>query len=124
MMFSTFPVLESNDVSRLFRTMLRPSQAPARPAFQPAVDVREQEGKVVLTADLPGVDPEAVKLTVEDGVLVLAGTRPERGDFERRFALSKDVDPAKIEAAYAHGVLTVTLPKRAEAQPRTIQIKR
>ncbi len=97
--------------------------------FTPAVDVVEDEGKFELYADLPGVKQEDLDLQVEKDVLTIRGERKlerkgERvaGAFSRSFSLPKTVDAEKIVATLKDGVLTVTLPKRPEAQPRQIKV--
>jgi HSP20 family protein len=107
----------------------------ARPTkWQPSVDVQEDAHKIVLFADLPGLDQKDVEIRVEDQLLTLrgerkapvgeAGLRRERvsGSFSRAFTLPPTVDAEKISAEMKAGVLTLTLPKRAEAQPRQIKI--
>jgi HSP20 family protein len=109
----------------------------AKTAWTPAVDVYETDHSVVLKAELPGVDPKDVEARVEDGTLYLQGQRKfenevkdehyhrmERayGSFTRTFGLPKSVDSDKVTAAYKDGVLTLTLPKREEAKPKTIKI--
>lgn len=104
----------------------------------PAVDVRESADALELQAELPGIDPKDVQISVEDGVLSIRGSRNfekategetyhrvERsyGAFERTFTLPSNVDTAKIKAIYRLGVLNLTLPKREEAKPRSISIK-
>ena len=127
------------DLNRLFGDFLRPTARPAgAAAFTPAVDVREEDGALVLTADVPGVRPDDIQVSLDQRVLTIAGQRKEPtrerpatfhraerawGGFERRFALPTDVDGGAIEASYDAGVLTVRLPKRAEARPRTIEVK-
>lgn len=106
-------------------------------AWTPAVDVEENEREIVVRAELPGLKKEAVQITLEDGVLTLSGERKfeheerrenfvrvERtyGTFSRSFTLPPTVDAEKIGAQLVDGVLTVTLPKRAEAQPKTIKV--
>jgi HSP20 family protein len=110
---------------------------PEARGFTPALNVVETEHAFTLTAELPGVAKEDVKLTIEDGVLTLAGEkkheaeqkdgswhRVERtyGAFERALTLPKGVDGAKAEAAFKDGVLTVTLPKTDQVKPRTLTI--
>ena len=107
-------------------------------AFSPAVDIEEKEDAFVLNADLPGVNPKDLELEVHDGMLRIAGKREEAneekregvyrrerraGSFERQFQLGAHVDASKIAAEYKNGVLTVTLPKSAEAKPRQIPVK-
>ena len=104
----------------------------------PPVDVRETKETLEITAELPGVDPKGVEVSVEGGVLTLKGSRNfekaaegetyhrvERayGGFERSFTLPSNVDAERIQAAYRHGVLHLTVPKREEAKPKAIAIK-
>jgi HSP20 family protein len=104
--------------------------------FRPSVDVVEDAEKIVLSADMPGVAQEDVELKVDKDLLTLKGTRKlerpagehyrryERaaGSFERSFKLPPTVSAEKIEASMKDGVLKLTLPKKAEAQPRQIKI--
>ena len=107
----------------------------------PALDVYETEGAYVAELDLPGVHPENVDISFEQGTLTIRGTRaptvktPEKGElrvfsaervsgsFIRSVRLPEYVDGEKIEAAYTNGVLTVTIPKAAAARPRKITIR-
>lgn len=106
-------------------------------AWTPAVDVLEQDDAIRIMAELPGVNPSDVKITVADNVLTIQGSkqqlaeeRTERvhryertyGTFERTFTLPATVDASRITAAYENGVLTVTLPKMEQAKPRQIQV--
>jgi len=107
-------------------------------AWAPAIDVRESTDALEIQAELPGIEPKDVEVSVENGVLTLKGNRAfekaaegetyhrvERvyGAFERSFTLPTNVDPSKINAVYRHGVLHLTLPKREEAKPKAIAIK-
>jgi HSP20 family protein len=108
----------------------------ARP-WAPAVDIYETENELVFKADLPGVDKNAIEVRMENGTLALKGERKfneeakngyhrvERGygAFSRYFTLPETVDADKVAADYKDGVLTVTLPKKEIAKPRTIQVK-
>jgi HSP20 family protein len=104
----------------------------------PAVDVREEAGRYVLRADLPGVDPKAIDITMENGVLSISGTREEEhteeskgfhrvervsGRFFRRFALPDSADSEAISARSEMGVLEVVIPKQAKLEPRRIKVK-
>jgi HSP20 family protein len=106
-------------------------------AWAPAVDIYEQEGHIVLKAELPGLDPQNVDIRLENNVLTLRGERKidnevkrenyhrvERayGSFTRSFTLPSVVDQEHIKADYKDGVLKVTLPKRDEAKPKQISI--
>ena len=107
-------------------------------AWVPAVDVFENQDAVKIVAEIPGVDPKDVKLSIENSILTIRGEkkqvaeekservhRYERsyGVFERTFALPNTVDPDRIEAKYDAGVLTVFLPKAERARPREIPVK-
>jgi len=105
--------------------------------WTPAVDIYETDQNVVLKAELPGVDPKDVEIRVEDGSLYLKGERKfesdvreegyrrierQYGSFTRSFPLPATVNSEKATAEYKSGVLTLTLPKREEAKPKTIKI--
>jgi HSP20 family protein len=104
----------------------------------PAIDVQEQEDRYLIRADVPGVEAKDLDITTDKGVLILQGTRETRSDeeqngvrraerasgrFYRRFNLPDTADSAAIRADYRHGVLEVSIPKQAEAQPQRIQVK-
>ena len=103
----------------------------------PATDVREDANSFVITAELPGVSKEDLKVSLHDGVLTLAAERREeapitegkyhrrerhQGRFERQFTLDLPVAGDAIKAAYKDGVLTVTVPKAEAAKPRQIDV--
>lgn len=104
----------------------------------PAVDVVETADAFVLTADLPGVEPQDIEVTMENGVLSIRGRRVnetyngqsgyrrierQSGEFFRRFTLPDTADADAISAKTSNGVLEVRIGKRAEVQPRRIEIK-
>lgn len=106
--------------------------------WSPAVDIFETENELVLKADLPGAEPNHVELKIENGTLTVKGERKfeseknekgyhriERayGSFARSFTLPETVDVEKVKADFKHGVLSVTLPKKEIAKPRTIQVQ-
>jgi HSP20 family protein len=109
-----------------------------RGSWMPPVDVYETEGHdIMLKAELPGMNREDIEVTVENNTLLLKGQKPfeseakeenyrriERsyGQFQRSFTLPNTVDAGKVTADYKNGVLTVKLPFREEAKPRTINI--
>ena len=130
-----FPQLH-RELNHLYRTM---DQQPEEQevTWSPSVDICEEEDHFLLMADLPGVNKDEIEVKVEDNTLLLSGKRDsvseeetkgyrysERrfGSFSRRFRLGEGVNPTGIEAAYKDGVLTVTLPKKPEAQPRQIPV--
>ena len=113
------------------------SEPTSRP-WSPAVDIYETENELVLKADVPEVDPKQVAIQMENGTLTLKGERRfdeqkngrgfhriERGygSFVRAFSLPETVDPEKVKADYKNGVLTVTLPKKEVAKPRTVTVQ-
>jgi len=106
--------------------------------WAPAVDIRERDDSFELKADLPGVDPAEITVTMEDGVLTIEGSRLaeirdekdnckryERvyGKFLRRFTLPDTANGDEISAETRHGVLNVSIPKQAKVQPRKIAVK-
>jgi HSP20 family molecular chaperone IbpA len=103
--------------------------------FTPRVDIVETDKELLLYADVPGVRSEDVDLRYERGELLVHGrVQPhhrqgqlvraeyEEGDFYRSFAIHESIDSTRIEASCKNGVLTVHLPKVAEAQPRQIKV--
>jgi HSP20 family protein len=126
-------------MARLFGDVyLRDEDTGFRGSWTPAVDIFETDNHdLVLKAELPGMSSEDVEVIVENSTLVLKGTkkfdaavkdenyrRIERsyGTFHRSFTLPNTVDAAKVSADFKNGVLTVTLPFREEAKPRTINV--
>jgi HSP20 family protein len=106
--------------------------------WTPSCDIFEDEEGVTLRFELAGVEPKDVDIRYENGVLTLKGERKlEReekrdnyhrvemsyGTFTRAFSLPGTLDAEKIQASSKNGVLTVHLPRKAEAKPRTIQVK-
>ena len=107
-------------------------------SWVPPVDIFEESDAIRTTAEVPGVKPENVKISLETNVLTIHGSkeqvaeeRTERvhryertyGTFERIFTRPTTVDAAAIKASYEHGVLTVTLPKVEKAKPREIEVQ-
>jgi len=107
-------------------------------SWVPPVDILEEPDSIRIMAEVPGVKPENVKISLENNVLTIHGSkeqvaeeRTERvhryertyGTFERSFTLPATVDANAIKATYEHGVLTVTLPKVEKAKPRQIDVQ-
>lgn len=103
----------------------------------PRVDIKEEAGRFVLYADIPGVDPEEIEVQMDKGMLTIKGERREEtsvntddfsrierrhGSFHRRFALPDSADPEGIAASGQNGVLEITIPKRPETTPRRIPV--
>lgn len=107
--------------------------------WAPRVDIREESKRFVIQADIPGVDPQQIEVSMDKGILTIKGGRlPEKGDdegkftrierargaFHRHFALPESADAEQITANGSHGVLEIVLPKKAQATPRRITINR
>jgi HSP20 family protein len=104
--------------------------------WNPPVDVLEENDKILVKVEVPGIDEKDLRITFEDGILTIAGERQferrddrsyhriERayGSFTRTFTLPRSVDAAQINASYHNGVLEVEIPKKEESKPKQIQI--
>ena len=103
----------------------------------PAVDVFEKEDKLVIKAELPGMDKKDISLDFKDGVLTLSGVRKSEnevedenfyrremsyGKFIRSFSLPADSDTEKIKAEFQNGLLTIEVPKPERHQPKQIKV--
>ncbi len=113
------------------------ASAVATAQWVPRVDLKEEQGRFVIYADLPGIDPKDIEVQMDKGILSIKGerqsestteterfSRVERryGSFHRRFALPDSADPDHITASGRHGVLEIVIPKRPETTPRRIQV--
>jgi len=125
-----------NEVDRMFRDFYDDSEA-QKSYWMPSVDITEDDDKLTLAAEIPGVKKEDVKINLNNGVLTIEGEkkqtaeektensyRSERyyGKFSRSFNLTSEIDDEKIKADYDSGILTVTLPKSEKVKPRQISI--
>jgi HSP20 family protein len=127
-----------DEINRVFSSMTNADSSAATAAWVPAVDIHEFGDRFELYVDLPGVDPESVDITLDDGVLTISGNRGEtkkdgdeavrsrrergHGRFYRRFVLPDTVDADGVKATGRNGVLEITIPKQAKALPRKIKI--
>lgn len=136
--FREFATLQDR-MNRLFGDIyLRDEDVSGRPGWIPAVDIYETEGHdLVVKAELPDLTREDIEVTVENNTLTIRGERKLPGDvkeehfrrverqygtFSRSFTLPNTVDSSKVSAEYKNGVLTVKLPFRDEAKPRTVNV--
>jgi HSP20 family protein len=128
------------EFDRLFKEAFSPMSGETEVStrsWAPPVDIYETEDAIVLKAELPGIDPKEVEVRVEDNTLYLKGERKfekevneqnyhriERsyGSFARSFSLPNSISAEKVKAEYKDGLLTLTMPKREEAKPKTIKI--
>ena len=103
-----------------------------------ATEIKETEKEIVLTAEIPGMSVEDIKVTVENGVLTVSGEKKSEneqkgecfhcterrfGEFERRFILPESIMTEKISAKSTNGLLTIVMPKAEKAKPKTIEVK-
>jgi HSP20 family molecular chaperone IbpA len=112
-------------------------RASTRPTFVPRTDIYETRNHIVVLAEMPGVAPDGVGITLERGVLTIRGRSDEHGhaayrqayaeftdgDYERVFTLSEDIDRERIEATHKDGVLHLILPKAESSKARKIPLK-
>lgn len=126
-----------DEFDRLFREFDRPFDFDSK-NWSPAVDIAEKADKLILTAELPGMQKGDIKIGLQDNVLTIEGEKraeSENGDgnyyrcervygkFSRSFTLPGKIDSNAISAEFKDGVLTVTLPKTEDAKPKQIEIK-
>ena len=127
-----------NEINRLFFNAHATDAANQAHDRTPAVDIREEENRYVLEADIPGISREDLDITLEDSVLTIKGERTvnseensegyrrrERthGSFIRQFTLPDTVNTEAISAAVVNGVLEIGIPKQAKPEPRKITVK-
>ncbi len=93
------------------------------PVFGDGTEVRELEDRAEIRIDVPGVKPEQLTVSAEHRMLTVKVERDERGAFTRQFTVGPTYDLSNVQARLEYGVLTLALPKAAEAQPRSIQVQ-
>ncbi len=131
------------EVERLFDSFMRDPKAMldwpfGHRAFEPAVDVAENDQELTVRAEVPGIKPEELTVTVAGNQLVLVGEKKEEsedkgkgyhrvesryGSFRRSIPLPEVVDQNQVEAEYANGVLTIHLKKSPAVAPKKIEVK-
>ena len=127
------------EIDRLFDDMLGHTAMQSQSAWSPAVDIREDDKELTIVAELPGMKPEEVEITSDNGILTVRGEKSETrkegderryhlversyGSFARSFQLPQGVDESKIEAGFDNGLLTIRIPKAALPQPKRIAIQ-
>ena len=132
-----------NEINRVFGNLGETEGSSATSQWSPAVDVREYSDRFQLLLDVPGVDPQDVEITLDNGILTVAGSRSEEktvgsngteppqqqrlerpvGRFHRRFILPDTADAENVNASGRNGVLEIAIPKQPKAQPRRIAVK-
>ena len=127
------------EMNRLFDTIARPDEEPmGLPTWTPAVDIAERDDEYLVRMELPGVQKEDIRITIENNILTIRGEkkkeekiseddyrRVERsyGTFLRSFTLPIAVRSDKIEASSQDGIVTIRLPKAEEARPKQIAVQ-
>src|SRR5579884_430612 len=137
--FREFSTLQDR-MNRLFRESFNDAgrdESLTTSSFAPAVDVYEDEHKVTLSIEVPGIDEKDIDVRVENNVLTVHGERKfekeqkeenfrrverQYGSFTRSFTLPNTVDTESIQANYDKGVLKIQLAKKAEAKPKQIKV--
>ncbi len=137
--FREFAALQDR-INRVFRDTYSEGnrdESLATSSFAPAVDVYEDEHNVTLKVEVPGIDEKDIDIRLENNTLTVHGERKiekeekeenyrrverQYGSFTRTFTLPPTVDSDKVSAHYDKGVLSITLPKKAEAKPKQIKV--
>jgi len=137
--FREFATLQDR-MNRLFRESFSDAgrdESLTTSSFAPAVDVYEDEHKVSLKIEVPGIDEKDIDVRVENNTLTVHGERKiekeekeenyrrverQYGSFTRTFTLPQTVDTENVSADYDKGVLKISLPKKAEAKPKQIKV--
>jgi HSP20 family protein len=128
----------SSDFDRMFDSLWNGLAGPPRAAtLAPRIDFTETDAEFRIAAELPGLEEKDIEVSLEDGLLTIRGERAAeerteaagvrhfetgRGKFARSLRLPAEVDADAVRAMYRNGILTVTLPKAPEAQPRNIPV--
>ena len=120
------------------RRGLAAPESGTRADWSPRVDIAETEQEFTIKAEIPEVDKNDVKITIDNGVVTLQGERRQEkeekgktfhrveryyGSFSRSFSLPDNIDEAAAKASFKDGVLTLQIPKRESAKPRGIEVK-
>lgn len=122
----------------LFPSLTAEEQSLLGGEWLPRADLKEDDNQYTVTADIPGVDPKDVQVTLENGVLTLKGERKSEkeetrkhyrrkecmyGSFERSFRLPDTADGDNVKASSKNGVVTIQIPKKAAAKAKSIKIE-
>jgi HSP20 family protein len=125
------------EMNRMFEDAFAPMARQSQEAVMPAIDIREDENNLIVTAELPGVDKKDVQIEVRDNILTIKGEkraekREEKdnwhtversyGSFTRRVMLPYEVDDAQADATMDQGVLTLKLPKSQGSSAKNIPV--
>jgi HSP20 family protein len=134
--WSDFRTLQSRFFEPFFGRLGFVSDEMTNGTWAPPVDVAEENDRLLVRVEVPGMDEKDLKIHFEDGLLTVSGERQferketrnyhriERayGSFTRTFSLPRSIDASRIAANYNHGILEIEIPKLEEAKPKQIQI--
>jgi HSP20 family protein len=129
----------NQDIDSMFDSFFGEKNLFARDSgsFMPRVDIVDEKDTVRLEIEMPGMNKEDIKVTVENGVLIISGERTRKSDekdanyvrcercygtFSRSFTLGDDIDSEHISADYKNGILYLTLPKTEKSKPKEIMV--
>lgn len=126
------------EMDRLFDDTFGRAGTGGAGAWNPAVDVHEEDAAFVFELELPGVPPDAVEVTADNGVLSVSGEKKAQrereqerwhivershGSFRRTFSLPQNVNEEAIDAQFEDGLLTVRVPKAEVPKPRKVEVR-
>lgn len=127
-----------DDMDRLFETFFGTQPQTTEDFWRPAIDIEENNGNLMVRAEIPGMNKENIKVSVKEDMLKISGERKQEnetkektfhriersyGKFERIIRLPSEVDADKVKASYKDGVLNVTLPKPESMKPKQIDVE-
>jgi HSP20 family protein len=127
-----------DDVDRLFDAFFGRTYDDMENFWRPAIDIEENNGNLMVRAEIPGMKKEEIKVSVKDDVLTISGERSREnetkdktvhriersyGQFRRMISLPAQVDADKVKATYKDGVLNVILPKPESMKPKQIEVE-
>jgi HSP20 family protein len=139
--FPTDVLSMQREINRMFDDFFRSDRDDTSllaSTWKPAVDIVEEDEAYVAKVELPGVNKDDVKITMQDNILTIRGEKKEEkkgkegnahrveryyGSFQRSFSLPTSVKNDRIEAEYRDGILTINMPKAEEAKPKQIEVK-
>ncbi len=127
-----------DDFDGWYDSMIRKFFSPELRGWVPAIDIAENNGNIEVRAEIPGMNKEDLKVTVDGGMLSISGERKKEsetkdkkyhrieryyGKFSRTINLPYETDPSKVKATYKDGILTITLPKPESAKTKEIEVE-
>jgi len=127
------------EMDRMFDDLFQPSSelSESSLSWYPSVDVKETKDEFVISAEVPGMSKDDIKINISDNTLTIKGEKKEEkkeenhnyhrverrfGSFQRSFTLPTHIEDKKVKASYKDGVLTISMPKKEEAKPKEIPI--